>query len=130
MPRQIRKRLLLVVMLTAVLSVPAVAQSPKTLHIAVTGESNLRSNFIDDFKDASREVGLSVDIVPKSDAAKTYTIIIAQESSMGGAAAAVIALDADADVAASVVRSGRLSDRGAMNACAKELAKKLAVLTK
>jgi hypothetical protein len=106
------------------------AQTARTLRIAVTGESNLRSNFVDDFKDSAREVGLTVEVVAKSDASKTYTIIIAQESTIGSAAAAVIALDADGDVAASVVRSGRLSGRGAVNACAKELAKKLAILAK
>lgn len=106
------------------------AQTPKTLRVSVTGESNLRSNFIDDLKDTAREVGLNVEVVAKSDAGKTYTIVIAQESTIGSAAAAVIALDADGDVAASVVRSGRLSGRGAMNACAKELAKKLAILAK
>ena len=47
---------------------------------------------------------------------------------MSGAAAAVVALDRDGAVVASVVRSGRLSGRGAMNACTKEIAKKIATL--
>jgi hypothetical protein len=105
-------------------------QAQKPLRIAVTGESNLRTKFVESMKDAGRDFGLSVEIIPKSDEGRNYTIIIAQESSLGGAAAAVIALDRDGEVAASVVRSGRLSGSGAMNACAKELAKKLAVLTK
>lgn len=56
-----------------------------------------------------------------------YTVIIAQETTIGSAAAVAIALDNSGDVAASVVRSGRLSGRGALNVCAKELAKKLGV---
>ena len=57
-----------------------------------------------------------------------YNIIIAQESSIGGAAASVVVLDRSGHLVASVVRSGRMSGKGAFNATAKELAKKLAVL--
>ena len=48
---------------------------------------------------------------------------------MGGAAASVIVLDKKGLFVASVVRSGRWSGKGALNAVAKELAKKLAVLS-
>jgi hypothetical protein len=61
-------------------------------------------------------------------AEKDYTIVLAQESTVGSAAAAVIALDRSGDLAASVVRSGRMSGKGAVNACTKELAKKIAIL--
>ena len=57
-----------------------------------------------------------------------FSILLAQESGLGSAAAAIIAIDRDGVIAASVVRSGRFSGRGAINACTKELAKKLAVL--
>jgi hypothetical protein len=90
------------------------AQANATLRVAISGESNLRSNFIDSFRDAGKELGLVIEVVPRSDAMRSYMIIIAQESSVGGAAAATIALDADGDVVASVVRSGRLSGRGAI----------------
>lgn len=43
---------------------------------------------------------------------------------------AAIVLDRDGAVVMSVVRSGRLSAKGSMNACAKEIAMKLAVLRK
>jgi hypothetical protein len=57
-----------------------------------------------------------------------YNIVLAQESSVSGAAAAVIALDDKGQFVASVVRSGRWSGKGAFNASAKELAKKIAAL--
>ena len=100
------------------------------VRIAVTGESNLKSNFIESLKDTAREARLSIEIVPRSDAALQYTVIVAQETTIGSAAAAVIALDREGDVAASVVRSGRFSGRGALNACAKELVKKILVLAR
>jgi hypothetical protein len=42
----------------------------------------------------------------RTDEALRYTLIIAQESTIGSAAAAVIGLDRSGDVALSVVRSG------------------------
>ena len=57
-----------------------------------------------------------------------YNIVVAQESSISGAAAAVIALDSKGLFVASVVRSGRWSGKGAFNASAKELAKKISLL--
>jgi hypothetical protein len=100
------------------------------IRIGVTGESNLRSNFIESLKDAAKDNRLPIEIVPRSDPGLTYTVIIAQETTIASAAAAVIALDKNGDVAASVVRSGRMSGRGALNACAKELVKKLLVLAR
>lgn len=64
----------------------------------------------------------------RSDETYDYSIVVAQESSVSGAAAAVIVLDAKGLFVASVVRSGRWSGKGAFNASAKELAKKVAVL--
>lgn len=66
--------------------------------------------------------------IVRPDGVYDYNIVVAQESSMGGAAAAVIALDNKGLFVASVVRSGRWSGKGAFNASAKELAKKLSVL--
>jgi hypothetical protein len=105
-------------------------QPKPALHLAVTGESNLRSNFIESLKTAAGEDKLDIEIVPRTDPTLTFTVIIAQETTIGSAAAAVIALDRSGDVAASVVRSGRFSGRGALNACAKELIKKLLVLAR
>ena len=67
-------------------------------------------------------------LLVKSDENYDYNIIVAQEGSVSGAAAAVIALDAKGQFVASVLRSGRWSGKGAFNASAKELTKKLAVL--
>src|ERR1019366_6367467 len=64
-----------------------------SVRIAVTGESNLRSNFIESLKDAARDEKLSIDVVLRSDPDLTYTVIIAQETTIGSAAAAAIALD-------------------------------------
>src|SRR6185436_15769527 len=125
------KRFLLLVAIHAAL--PGFVWSQDTaarpaVHIAVTGESNLKSDFIESLKDAAHEENFSFELVPRSDPSLTFTIIIAQETTIGSAAAAAIALDANGDIAASVVRSGRLSGRGALNACAKEMAKKLRVV--
>jgi hypothetical protein len=110
----------------ATLSAPAAASS--VVRIAVQGESTLTVNFIDTFKREALAAGLEVQLVERRHADLEYTILLAQESTMGSAAAALIALDRDGTIAASVVRSGRFSGKGAVNACAKELVKKLAVL--
>jgi hypothetical protein len=102
------------------------ATTAKVIRLAITGETNLKTDFIESLKNAARDAKLTIEIVPKSDPGLDYTVILAQETSVGGAAGAVIALDRNQDVAASVVRSGRFSGGGALNACAKELVKKLA----
>lgn len=93
--------------------------------IAITGESNLRLYFAEQLKQAG---GLFAVVATTEN--PQYVVVIAQESTVGSAAAAVIALDRSGDVATSVVRSGRFSGRGALNACAKELAKRLPMLSK
>ncbi|HEX2594739.1 MAG TPA: hypothetical protein VHL34_24765 [Rhizomicrobium sp.] len=104
------------------------AQGVPVLTVAVVGESNLKAKFIESLRESASGERVQIDIKPRTDATLDYTVIIAQESSLGGAAAAVIAMDKAGDVAASVVRSGRMSGKGALNACAKELIKKLKVL--
>jgi len=105
------------------------AQPATLVRIVVRGETNLTTNFVEDFKAESKALRMTVEVVDRR-IPHDYTIVLAQESSVGGAAAAVIALDDDQNVVASVVRSGRLSGRGALNACTKELAKKIAILKK
>lgn len=113
--------------LALLLLTPGVSRAQsRVLHVAVLGESNLKSNFLESLRDAAKDNGFTVDIQPRSEA--EYVLLVAQESTIGTAAAAVIALDRDGEIVASVVRSGRLSGRGAFNACAKELIKKFAVL--
>jgi hypothetical protein len=104
-------------------------QAPRAIRIAVQGETNLAPNFIESFKRESQEMGLRLTMADRRSAGLDYNIIIAQESTMGSAAAAIVVLSPDGDLVTSVVRSGRLSGRGAINACAKELAKKLVLLT-
>jgi len=50
-----------------------------------------------------------------------YNIVVAQESSLAGAAATVIALDSKGLFVASLVRRDHWSGRGAFNASAKKL---------
>lgn len=113
-----------------VLPLGVFADGSATLHVAVVGETDLKTAFISSIREAARAESMEVAVVPRNDADLDYTLIVAQESSIGGAAAAVIALDKAGDVAASVVRSGRLSGRGAINACAKEMIKKLDIIRK
>jgi hypothetical protein len=123
-------RLLLIAGLLVALGAMSVDGQSKQVTLAVVGETNLKSNFIEDLRASAHAEGLAIDVVDRTDPALRYTVIVAQETTIGSAAAAAILLDRAGDVAASVVRSGRLSGRGALNACAKELVKKLAILAR
>jgi hypothetical protein len=106
------------------------AQSPqgaRQLRLLIQGDSSRLADFVADCKREFPQHGLDF-ILVRAGAEYDYNIVIAQESSVGGAASAVIALDRSGNFVASVVRSGRWSGKGALNASAKELAKKLAVL--
>jgi hypothetical protein len=106
---------------------PVRAQAPKPLRLAVIGIGKLPTWFIDSMKDAGPKAGLSIEFVGKSDDRLDYMITVNQ---IGGLANVVIALDPRGEVAASVVRARRISDNGAAEAAAKEMAKQLAALTK
>ncbi len=123
------KLVFLVLVLLAPLR-PAAVRDQVTVKVAVLGESNLKTNFIEDLKTAATDEKVQIDVVSRTDPALRFTLVIAQETTVGTAAAAVIGLDGAGDVAMSVVRSGRFSGRGALNACAKEIAKKIAVLAR
>jgi hypothetical protein len=97
------------------------------LRVFVQGDTSRLPNYIESMRREFAEWGMKVELVERG-AEYDYNIIIAQESSVSGAAAAVIVLDRTASLVASVVRSGRWSGKGAFNATAKELAKKIAVL--
>ena len=121
--------LALAVVLMVMATTTAATQATKTvIRLAVTGESNLKTDFIEALQSAAAAEKIGVEVVGRTEPGLKYTLIIAQETTVGSAAAAVIGLDASGDVAFSVVRSGRFSGKGALNACAKEIAKKLAVL--
>ena len=120
-------RILILIVLVAVGNVVGITGAEPTVRLVVRGETNLRSSFAEDFKNEAKLLGLATEIVDLK-SPHDYLIVIAQESSLGGAAAAVIALDGDDQVVASVVRSGRFSGKGAMSACTKELAKRIAIL--
>jgi hypothetical protein len=122
---------------TAILFIALVAHAPifgqltttsKTVKIYVQGDSSRLPDFVEECQREFANHGLKLQLVP-FDSDFQYNIVIAQESSMGGAAASVVALDKKGLFVASVVRTGRWSGKGALNASAKELAKKLAVLS-
>ena len=127
--RQVFLTVALACLSATMFALPMQVDRPR-IRIAVTGESNLKTNFIEDLRAAAVAAKVVIEIVPRTDETRAYTLIIAQESTLGSAAAAVIGLDTGGDVALSVVRSGRFSGRGALNACAKEVIKKIAVLAK
>ena len=120
-------RFALALMLVAVFVLPATGQDTKTVRVFPQGQTDLVLNFVQGFRAEAMRHGLVVEFVDRH-AERDYTFVIAQESTFGSAAAAVVALDQGGDLVASVVRSGRLSGKGAINACVKELAKKLAIL--
>jgi hypothetical protein len=95
--------------------------------VFVQGDTSRLADFVDSCQREFAAHGLKLELV-SSDGTFQYNIVIAQESSLAGAGAAVIALDRKGVFVASVVRSGRMSGKGALNASAKELAKKLAIL--
>lgn len=103
-------------------------QQLPVVHVAVVGETSLKTNFIQDLRNAGAEAKIQITVTTKDDPNLRYTLIVAQETTISSAAAAVVVLDSSADVVTSVVRSGRMTARGALNACAKEIAKRLAVL--
>jgi hypothetical protein len=91
------------------------------------GDTSRLPDFIESCKREFSERGMKLQLV-RPDEGYDYNIVVAQESSLAGAAATVIALDSKGLFVASVVRSGRWSGKGAFNASAKELAKKLSAL--
>ena len=103
------------------------ASAQDAVRVFAQGDSSRLPNFVESCKREFGEHGMKLQLV-RPDEAYDYNIVVAQESSVGGAAAAVIALDSKGLFVASVVRSGRMSGKGAFNASAKELAKKIALL--
>jgi len=104
--------------------------SPTTaslLKILVQGDTSRLPDFVVSLRREFGQRGMNIQLVEHGEGFD-YNIVIAQESSLGGAAAAVIVLDKNCTFVASVVRSGRVSGKGAFNASAKELAKKIAAL--
>ncbi len=99
----------------------------KTVSVFVQGDTSRLADFVESCQREFADRGLKLQLV-SFDAEFKYNVVIAQESSVSGAAAAVVALDRKGIFVASVVRSGRMSGKGALNASAKELAKKLAIL--
>ena len=98
-----------------------------TVRVFAQGDSSRLPDFVESCKREFSEHGMKLQLV-RLDEGYNFNIIVAQESSVSGAAAAVVVLDPKGMFVASVVRSGRWSGKGAFNASAKELAKKLAVL--
>lgn len=103
----------------------AIAQD--TVRVFVQGDSSRVPDFVESCKREFSEHGMRLQLV-RSDEKYDYNIVVAQETTVMSAAGAVIALDHNGLFVASVVRSGRFSGKGALNASAKELAKKLAAL--
>ena len=101
--------------------------APLELKILVQGDTARLPDFVESLRREFSERGLIVKLAERSGEYE-YNIVLAQESSIGGAAAAVIVLDRNCGFVTSVVRSGRFSGKGAFNASAKELAKKIAIL--
>ncbi|MGH9200702.1 MAG: hypothetical protein ACRD2A_05645 [Vicinamibacterales bacterium] len=125
-------RLLKLLGLVALLSMSLQAHQAATpgllsVRVFVQGDTSRLPDFVDSLRREFSGHGMSMILVERN-GEFDYNIVLAQESSIGGAAAAVIVLDRGAGFVTSVVRSGRLSGKGAFNASAKELAKKIAIL--
>ncbi len=119
------KTLLQAVIFAVILAQIAAAQ--EIVKVFAQGDSSRLPDFIESCKKEFKANGMDIRLV-RPDEGYDYNIVVAQESSLSGAAAAVITLDSRGLFVASVVRSGRWSGKGAFNASAKELAKKIALL--
>lgn len=119
------KTLLQVALFAVILAQIAAAQ--EIVKVFAQGDSSRLPDFIESCKKEFKGKGMDIRLV-RPDEGYDYNIVVAQESSVSGAAATVIALDSKGLFVASVVRSGRWSGKGAFNASAKELAKKIALL--
>ena len=123
----------LFVLFATAYGIPSTAQSmppaepSSVLRVWVQGDTSRLPDFVESCKREFSERKIELRIV-RSDEAFDYNIVVVQESSIGGAAGAVVVLDHKGQFVASVVRSGRWSGKGALNASAKELAKKIAIL--
>ena len=107
-------------------SVPSAVPRP-VIRVWIQGDTSRLPDFVESCKREFGERNIDLQIV-RSEEVFDYNIVVVQESSIGGAAGAVVALDHKGQFIASVVRSGRWSGKGALNASAKELAKKIAIL--
>jgi len=118
---------LLAISLFFLLSVSQIAKGQDTVRIFAQGDSSRLPDLIESCKREFSEHGMKLQLV-RSGEPYDYNLVVAQESSISGAAAALLALDSKGIFVASVVRSGRWSGKGAFNASAKELAKKISLL--
>jgi hypothetical protein len=114
-------------LLIALLTLSQITLAQDVVRVFVQGDSSRLPDFVESCKKEFSGHGMKLQLA-RPDESYDYNIVVAQESSVGGAAAAVIALDNKGLFVASVVRSGRMSGKGAFNASAKELTKKLAAL--
>ena len=112
-------------MLTMIAFVFAV-QTAAPIRITVQSQTNLAPQFIDTLKKEGAASSLTFQLVD-SGVDADYRIYLMQETTLDSAAAAVLVLDRTGGVVTSVVRSGRLSGKGAINACTKEIATRLAI---
>lgn len=119
------KTLLRVVSFAVILT--QIAAGQEVVKVFAQGDSSRLPDFIESCKREFKGKGMDLQLV-RPDEVYDYNVVVAQESSVSGAAAAVIVLDSKGLFVASVVRSGRWSGKGAFNASAKELAKKIALL--
>jgi hypothetical protein len=116
-----------------VLSLPLNSQTgestraPSVLKVWIQGDTSRLADFVGSCKQAFQEQGVDFQVA-SADSAFDYNVVVVQESSISGASGAVIALDGKGRFVASVVRSGRWTGKGALNASAKELAKKIVIL--
>ncbi len=87
------------------------------------------ADFIESLQKEIQKQGAKLELVQQGNPVD-YNIVVAQESAFDGAGASAMALDPSCKLIASVVRSGRMSGKGALRATAKELARKLFILAK
>jgi hypothetical protein len=117
-----RPKDLLALLLT--LSLPLNAQTVKpvpissALRVWLQGDTSRLADFVESCRQAFSEKGIDFQVADSS-GTFDYNIVVVQESSISGASGAVVALDRNGRFVASVVRAGRWTGKGALNASAK-----------
>jgi hypothetical protein len=123
----------LLVLLAMAHGLPSISQNMPSaaprlvLRVWVQGDTSRLPDFVESCKREFAEKNIDLQVA-RPDDLFDYNVIVVQGSSISGAAGAVVVLNHKGQFVASVVRSGRWSGKGALNASAKELAKKMTIL--
>lgn len=123
------KTRVLVLVIATVWSVSLARSAPplRAVKVYVQGDTNSLAYFVEAGQREFAKRGLDFQEVP-FEGDFEYNVVIAREVFYKQATASIVVLDRKGLLVATVIHSGSMSEKGAFNAAATELAKKMAVL--